>query len=84
MLQPDENYDETIEDIYLKYQKIENSKFYIIIENKQINIYIPNTLQLKNNISCQGYILNVNSGEYEPLGWIKSIQVMSKDVYYKK
>ena len=84
MLQHDENYDETIEDIYLKYQKIENSKFHIIIENKQINIYIPNTLQLEKNISCQGYILNVNAGEYEPLGWIKSIQVMSKDVYYKK
>ena len=84
MLQQDDDYNETMEDIYLKYQKIENSKFYIIIENKQINIYIPNTLEMKNNITCQGYILDVNAGEYDPLGWIKSIQVMSKDVYYKK
>ena len=82
MLQQDDDYNETMEDIYLKYQKIENSKFYIIIENKQINIYIPNTLEMKNNITCQGYILDVNAGEYDPLGWIKSIQVMSKDVYY--
>lgn len=83
MLQRDD-YNETIEDIYLKYHKIENSKFYVMIQNKQVKIYIPNTLQLKNNISCQGYILNVNTGEYDPLGWIKSLQVMSKDIFYKK
>lgn len=83
MLQ-DNEYQESIKDIYLKYQKIEKSKFYITDKDNQINIYIPDELQLKNNICCKGYIINVNAGEYDPMGWIKSIQVMSTDVFIKK
>ena len=76
------NYDENEinDEVYISYQYIQQSKYYILHNHKYKKIYIPNILDLENNITCKGYILDVNNGEYNPSSWIKSIQVISNDV----
>lgn len=65
------------------YEKIIASKYYILLNNVNHKIYIPNPKNIENNIMCYGHIIKVESGAYCPDSWIHTIQVFSNDIKIK-